>query len=115
MRAICLQHVSFEGPGAFASALMRHGISIECHLVPENGLPQDSGDLLIVMGGPMSVNDHRSLDRGRDCFHSIRASSGQTCDRRLSGQPVHGKGLRAQPLRSGQGAGNRHDADPPDR
>ena len=58
MRAICLQHVSFEGPGAFASALMRHGISIECHLVPENGLPhQDSSDLLIVMGGPMSVND----------------------------------------------------------
>lgn len=57
MRAVCLQHVSFEGPGAFAAALMKHGSSIECHLVPKKGLPQDSGDLLIVMGGPMSVND----------------------------------------------------------
>jgi GMP synthase (glutamine-hydrolysing) len=57
MRAICLQHASFEGPGAFESALMKHGTSIECHLVPKNGLPQDSGDLLIIMGGPMSVND----------------------------------------------------------
>ena len=58
MRAICLQHVSFEDPGAFASALMKYGISIERHLVPKNGLPhQDSSDLLIVMGGPMSVND----------------------------------------------------------
>jgi GMP synthase-like glutamine amidotransferase len=26
-------------------------------LVPKNGLPEDPGDLLIVMGGPMSVND----------------------------------------------------------
>ena len=57
MRAVCLQHVSFEGPGAFAAALMKHGSSIECHLVPKKGLPQDSGDLLIVIGGPMSVND----------------------------------------------------------
>ena len=57
MRAVCLQHVSFEGPGAFATALMKHGSSIECHLVPKKGLPHDSGDLLIVMGGPMSVND----------------------------------------------------------
>jgi GMP synthase-like glutamine amidotransferase len=38
---------------------MKHGISIECHLVPKNGLPQDPGDLLIVMGGPMSMNDPR--------------------------------------------------------
>jgi GMP synthase (glutamine-hydrolysing) len=55
MRAVCLQYVPIEGPGAFASALMKHGISLECHLFPKNGLPQDPGDLLSMKDGPMSV------------------------------------------------------------
>lgn len=57
MRAVCLQHVPFEGPGAFASALTARGVGLERYLVPQTGLPKDAGDLLIVMGGPMSVND----------------------------------------------------------
>jgi GMP synthase (glutamine-hydrolysing) len=57
MRAVCLQHVPFEGPGAFEKALAKRGVSLESHLVPKDGLPKDAGDLLIVMGGPMSVND----------------------------------------------------------
>lgn len=57
MRAVCIQHVPFEGPGAFATSLASRGVSLECHLVPQDGLPKDTGDLLIVMGGPMSVND----------------------------------------------------------
>jgi GMP synthase-like glutamine amidotransferase len=57
MRAVCLQHVPFEGPGAFAAALARRGVKLEHYLVPTDGLPKDPGDLLIVMGGPMSVND----------------------------------------------------------
>jgi GMP synthase-like glutamine amidotransferase len=57
MRAVCLQHVSFEGPGAFAKALTKRGVGLEYSLVPKDGLPKDTGDLLIVMGGPMSVND----------------------------------------------------------
>ncbi|MBH0207818.1 MAG: type 1 glutamine amidotransferase [Nitrospira sp.] len=57
MRAVCLQHVPFEGPGAFAKALAKRGATLASHLVPKDGLPQDAGDLLIVMGGPMSVND----------------------------------------------------------
>lgn len=57
MRAICLQHVPFEGPGAFAASLKKHGVEIRQILVPRDGLPNDPGDLLIVMGGPMSVND----------------------------------------------------------
>jgi GMP synthase-like glutamine amidotransferase len=57
MRVVCLQHVPFEGPGAFAKALAKRGVSIEYALVPKDGLPKDPGDLLIVMGGPMSVND----------------------------------------------------------
>ena len=57
MRAICLKHVPFEGPGAFTTALTARGVSLERYLVPQDGLPKDAGDLLIVMGGPMSVND----------------------------------------------------------
>ena len=57
MRAVCLKHVPFEGPGAFATALTARGVSLERYLVPQDGLPKDAGDLLIVMGGPMSVND----------------------------------------------------------
>ena len=56
-RAICLQHVPFEGPGAFTAALKKRGVSLEYSLVPKDGLPKYAGDLLIVMGGPMSVND----------------------------------------------------------
>lgn len=57
MRAVCLKHVPFEGPGAFATALAARGVSLKHYLVPQDGLPEDSSDLLIVMGGPMSVND----------------------------------------------------------
>ncbi len=57
MRAVCLKHVPFEGPGTFATALTERSVSLEHYLVPQDGLPKDAGDLLIVMGGPMSVND----------------------------------------------------------
>lgn len=57
MRVVCLQHVPFEGPGAFAKTLVKRGVELDCSLVPKDGLPTDAGDLLIVMGGPMSVND----------------------------------------------------------
>ena len=57
MRAVCLRHVPFEGPGAFATSLANLGVALDYYLVPNDGLPSDPGDLLIVMGGPMSVND----------------------------------------------------------
>jgi GMP synthase (glutamine-hydrolysing) len=57
MRAVCLKHVPFEEPGALASALTARDVSLERYLVPQDGLPKDAGDILIVMGGPMSVND----------------------------------------------------------
>ena len=53
----CFQHVPFEGPGVFEPALRRSGFDLECILVPENGVPADLPDALLVMGGPMSVND----------------------------------------------------------
>jgi len=95
MRAICLQHVPFEGPGAFASALMKHSISIECHLVPKNGLPQDAGDLLIVMGGPMSVNDPDPWIAEETAF--IRSAL-------LAGKPVLGICLGSQFMAKALGA-----------
>ncbi len=55
--ATCLQHVPFEGPGAFRQALEKRGYTVETRLVPEEGLPQEFSDFMLIMGGPMSVND----------------------------------------------------------
>lgn len=55
--ALCLQHVSFEGPGVFRPALETRGFTVKNFLVPADGLPKEYGDLLLIMGGPMSVND----------------------------------------------------------
>lgn len=55
--AVCLQHVGFEGPGIFASLLEARGYAVLRRVVPVEGLPQDPGAFLLVMGGPMSVND----------------------------------------------------------
>lgn len=54
---VCLQHVPFEGPGHLSPILADLGYRIETHLVPETGVPESPGDFLLVMGGPMSVND----------------------------------------------------------
>ena len=87
MRAICLKHVPFEGPGAFATHLTRRGISLERYLVQDVGLPEDPGDLLIVMGGPMSVNDPEPWIAKETAF--IRAAM-------TSGVPVLGVCLGSQ-------------------
>jgi GMP synthase-like glutamine amidotransferase len=87
MRAVCLQHVPFEGLGAFATSLVKHGCSLDCHLVPNDGLPPDAGDLLIVMGGPMSVNDPDLWIAKETSF--IRAAL-------LAGKPVLGICLGSQ-------------------
>ena len=55
--ALCLQHVPFEGPGVFRLALETRGYTVRNILVPVDGLPSDPGDFLLIMGGPMSVND----------------------------------------------------------
>ena len=87
MRAICLKHVPFEGLGAFATALTARGVSLEHYLVPQDGLPKDAGDLLIVMGGPMSVNDSDGWIAQETAF--IRSVI-------LAGKPVIGVCLGSQ-------------------
>ncbi|MGA6827811.1 type 1 glutamine amidotransferase [Nitrospira sp. NS4] len=95
MRAVCLQHVSFEGPGAFAASLANRGVSLERHLVPQDGLPKDAGDLLIVMGGPMSVNDTDGWIAKETAF--IRSAL-------LAGKPVIGVCLGSQFMAKALGA-----------
>jgi GMP synthase (glutamine-hydrolysing) len=95
MRAICLKHVSFEGPGALANALTSRGVSLDRYLVPQDGLPKDAGDLLIVMGGPMSVNDGDPWIAEETTF--IRSAL-------LSGTPVIGVCLGSQFMAKALGA-----------
>ena len=94
-RAICLQHVPFEGPGAFAKALAKRGVSIDYSLVPKDGLPNDTGDLLIVMGGPMSVNDSDKWIAEETAF--IRSAL-------VAGKPVIGVCLGSQFMAKALGA-----------
>jgi len=94
-KAICLQHVPFEGPGAFSKALAKRGVSLEHSLVPKEGLPHDAGDLLIVMGGPMSVNDSDIWIAEEAAF--IRSAL-------LAGKPVIGVCLGSQFMAKALGA-----------
>ena len=81
MRAVCLKHVPFEGPGAFATALTARGVSLERYLVPQVGLPKDAGDVLIVMGGPMSVNDPDSwIAEETDFIRSVTRLQSPACN-----------------------------------
>lgn len=59
MRAHYLQHVVFEGLGSIKSWLQKEGFEItSTKLYESTTLPEvDTFDLLIIMGGPMSVND----------------------------------------------------------
>ncbi|HJS66130.1 MAG TPA: type 1 glutamine amidotransferase [Nitrospiraceae bacterium] len=95
MRAVCLKHVPFEGPGAFATTLTERGVSLERYLVPQDGLPKDAGDLLIVMGGPMSVNDPDSWIAEETAF--IRSTI-------LAGKSVIGVCLGSQFMAKALGA-----------
>ena len=55
--ALCLTHVPFEGPGVFQACLVERGYQVRTCLVPTEGLPENPSEFLLVMGGPMSVND----------------------------------------------------------
>lgn len=61
MRAHYLQHVPFEGLGSIESWLLRAGYEITgTQLFASVELPDaDDIDLLIILGGPMSVNDEQ--------------------------------------------------------
>ena len=58
MKIVWLQHESFEGPGYILEWARKHGHEITGVMAYERQpLPSlDSFDLLVVMGGPMSVH-----------------------------------------------------------
>lgn len=59
MRIHIFQHVSFEGPGAMEAWFSLHHASVSVtRWFEDPGLPDlGSVDLLVIMGGPMSVHD----------------------------------------------------------
>jgi GMP synthase-like glutamine amidotransferase len=59
MHAHCFQHVSFEGPGQIAPWLAAAGFRLtHTRFFESPRLPAEEDiDFLVVMGGPMSVND----------------------------------------------------------
>ncbi|MCG8095592.1 MAG: gamma-glutamyl-gamma-aminobutyrate hydrolase family protein, partial [Candidatus Thiodiazotropha endolucinida] len=63
MRAHYLQHVPFEDLGSIENWLKRSGYEItSTRLYESEGLPGiESVDLLVIMGGPMSVNDDQEF------------------------------------------------------
>lgn len=85
MRAHYLQHVPFEGLGSIESWLQTNGYEISAtRLFDSEELPcLDEIDLLIAMGGPMSVNDEQEYpwltaekEFVRDAIHSGKAVLG---------------------------------------
>ncbi|CAK7193303.1 hypothetical protein COMNV_01518 [Commensalibacter sp. Nvir] len=63
MKAIILQHVPFEGPGYILSWLHEKGFATDIYSVCNPEIPTPdvcSANLLIVLGGPMSVNDEKT-------------------------------------------------------
>ncbi len=63
MRAHWLQHVAYEGLGHLEDRLARAGAEVTCtRLFAGDPLPEPDGiDLLVILGGPMSVNDDATL------------------------------------------------------
>ncbi len=63
MRAHWLQHVAYEGLGHLEGWLDRSGAEVTCtRLFAGELLPDpDDIDLLVILGGPMSVNDDATL------------------------------------------------------
>jgi GMP synthase-like glutamine amidotransferase len=63
MRAHYLQHVAFEGLGSIKDWLMANHYTVTCTKLFESvDFPVVNDiDLLIIMGGPMSVNDEKEL------------------------------------------------------
>lgn len=75
MRILCLQHVSFEGPGAIGDWAVARGHEFQVAEAWHAPVPAlESLDMLIVMGGPMGVHDETGLPWLRDEKALIRSA-----------------------------------------
>lgn len=99
MRVHVLQHVPFEGLGSiFPWVQSRGAIVTTTKFFESENLPTLSEfDVLIALGGPMSVNDEESLPWLRDEKRFVRETI-------YSGKPVLGICLGAQLMASSLGA-----------
>lgn len=98
MRAHYLQHVPFEGLGSIEAWLKTAGYEISCTPLYESaGLPGvEDIDFLVIMGGPMSVNDETDYPWISDEKEFIRSVI-------ASGKPVLGICLGAQLIANAMG------------
>ena len=99
MRVRVFQHVPFEGTGSMGQWMGRHGVTpaLTRFFAGETPARDHAFDLLIVMGGPMSVNDtavHPWLSVEMDLIASAVAA----------GRPVLGICLGAQLIARALGA-----------
>ena len=100
MRAHYFQHVPFEGLGSIEPWLKKSGFEITSTRFYESAKLPDlkTIDLLVVMGGPMSVNDE-------DRFPWLIAEKQFIWDAIAKSKPVLGICLGAQLIASALGAG----------
>jgi GMP synthase-like glutamine amidotransferase len=98
-RAHFFQHVAFEGPGSTAAWVSAKGMSATTtRFYDDPRLPEMRDvDLLVVLGGPCSVNDEAELPWLVDEKRFIRRAI-------ESGKPVVGVCLGAQLIASAMGA-----------
>lgn len=100
MNVLLLQHIACEPPGVFEDVLSERGASLtRVELDEGEPLPAsaDGVDAVVVMGGPMSVNDVREHPWLEDERALI-------CDAVRAGLPVWGSCLGVQLLASSLGA-----------
>lgn len=57
MKVLVLKNVHQEGPGTMEDFLKRKGIIYRVIELESEKIPDDDYDILVIMGGPMSVND----------------------------------------------------------
>lgn len=100
MRAHVLMHVDFEGPGSMGTWFASHGYTLTHTRFYQDipALPELSDiDVLVVMGGPMSVNDETEFPWLVTEKRYVRAAI-------QAGKPVLGVCLGAQLIASVLGA-----------
>jgi GMP synthase-like glutamine amidotransferase len=95
---LVLQHIACEPPGVYEDVLLQRGAQItRVELDEGQQVPDRSFDAIVVMGGPMSVNDEDEHPWLRDEKRLIAAAA-------LGGVPVWGACLGVQLLASALGA-----------